>query len=123
MQTVSRQLLEPPRLRTGPAAAGDSDRPARGGLNPAMTPKPFQISRRSFLRDCTLTAAATGLPLWFVERELAAATPAAGPSGPNDRPGIGLVGRIGRLEQITVFPPAGLHGGPFPSRPVPYGLN
>lgn len=55
--------------------------------------KPFQISRRSFIRNCTLTAAATGLPLWFVERELAnAAEPAPKPLGPNDRPGIALVG-------------------------------
>ena len=35
--------------------------------------KPFQISRRSFLRRCSATAAATGLPLWFVERQLALA--------------------------------------------------
>jgi predicted dehydrogenase len=55
--------------------------------------KPFQISRRSFLATCTATAAATGLPLWFVERELAhAAEPARKPLGPNDRPGIALVG-------------------------------
>jgi hypothetical protein len=40
--------------------------------------KSFQISRRSFLNRCALTAAATGLPLWFVERELAlAAEPVA----------------------------------------------
>ncbi len=57
-----------------------------------MTPKPFYVSRRSFLRTCTATVAATGLPLWFVERELAAATPAAKSSGPNDRPGIALIG-------------------------------
>lgn len=57
-----------------------------------MTPKPFYVSRRSFLRTCTVTAAATGLPLWFVERELSAAEPAAQPPGPNDRPGIGLIG-------------------------------
>lgn len=57
-----------------------------------MTPKPFYVSRRSFLRTCTVTAAATGLPLWFVERELSAAEPAAQPTGPNDRPGIGLIG-------------------------------
>lgn len=57
-----------------------------------MTPKPFQISRRSFLRTCTVTAAATGLPLWFVERELTAAEPAPKPPGPNDRPGIALIG-------------------------------
>ena len=55
--------------------------------------KPFQISRRSFLATCTATAAATGLPMWFVDRDLAAAAePAPKPPGPNDRPGIALVG-------------------------------
>jgi len=55
--------------------------------------KPFHVSRRSFLTTCTATAAATGLPLWFLERELsAAAEPAPKPPGPNDRPGIALVG-------------------------------
>jgi len=35
---------------------------------------PFEISRRTFLKRCTMLAAATGLPLWFVQRqELAAA--------------------------------------------------
>ena len=54
---------------------------------------PFQISRRSFLSTCTATVAATGLPLWFVERELAAAAePTPKPPGPNDRPGIALIG-------------------------------
>lgn len=38
------------------------------------------------------TAAATGLPAWFIERELSAAEPARKPPGPNDRPGIALVG-------------------------------
>ena len=57
-------------------------------------PKTFQISRRSFLQRCTLTAAATGLPLWFVERELArAAEQSATPSAsPNSRPGLALIG-------------------------------
>jgi predicted dehydrogenase len=55
-------------------------------------PPSFQISRRSFLRRCTATAAATGLPLWFVERELALAAEPAKPLSPNDRPSIGLVG-------------------------------
>ncbi len=32
--------------------------------------KPFQISRRSFLKTASVAAAATGLPLWFLEREL-----------------------------------------------------
>lgn len=55
--------------------------------------KPFQISRRSFLNRCALTAAATGLPLWFVERELAlAAEPVAKTVSPNDRPGVALIG-------------------------------
>lgn len=53
-----------------------------------------QISRRTFLRRCAATAAATGLPTWFVARELAEAAeqqPAAQPS-PNDRPNIALIG-------------------------------
>jgi predicted dehydrogenase len=55
-------------------------------------PKPFHISRRSFLRRCSLAAAATGLPLWFVQRELAAAEVVSPISSPNDRPGLGLIG-------------------------------
>jgi predicted dehydrogenase len=59
-------------------------------------PSPFQISRRSFLSRCTAAAAATGLPLWFVQEQLAAAAEAAtnAPAlpSPNDRPGIALVG-------------------------------
>jgi predicted dehydrogenase len=53
----------------------------------------MRFSRRSFLATCISTAAATGLPLWFVQRELAAAEPVAPklPS-PNDRPGIALIG-------------------------------
>jgi predicted dehydrogenase len=31
--------------------------------------------------------------------------------------------RLGKLRQITVWLPAGLHGGPFASSPVPPGLN
>jgi predicted dehydrogenase len=52
------------------------------------------ISRRTFLNHCTAVAAATGLPLWFVERELSASaqTPAATTPSPNDRPGIALIG-------------------------------
>jgi predicted dehydrogenase len=57
--------------------------------------KRIQISRRSFLRRTTATAAATGLPLWFIDRELArAAEPAKSPSA-NDRPGIALIGSGG----------------------------
>jgi predicted dehydrogenase len=52
----------------------------------------FQISRRSFLKSCLATSASTGLPLWFLERDQAMAAPADPPTGPNDRPGIALVG-------------------------------
>jgi predicted dehydrogenase len=52
----------------------------------------FNISRRSFLRKCSLTAAATGLPLWFLEREMDLAASEPKPLSPNDRPGIALVG-------------------------------
>ncbi|MGC3958333.1 MAG: Gfo/Idh/MocA family oxidoreductase [Verrucomicrobiota bacterium] len=55
--------------------------------------KPFQISRRSFLNRCAVTAAVTGLPLWFVERELALAVePVVKPASPNERPGVALIG-------------------------------
>jgi len=54
--------------------------------------KKFYISRRSFLARCSLAAAATGLPLWFVERELSAAETTKPISSPNDRPGVGLIG-------------------------------
>jgi predicted dehydrogenase len=56
-----------------------------------------QISRRSFLKTCSVTAAATGLPLWFLERELAEAAEHAAriPPAPNDRPNIALIGSGG----------------------------
>jgi predicted dehydrogenase len=56
--------------------------------------KPFQISRRSFLRKSAATAAATGVPLWFLERELARAAdqPNSTPRSANDRPGLALIG-------------------------------
>ncbi len=55
--------------------------------------KLFHISRRSFIRRVSTTAAATGLPLWFVERELARAEePAKKVSSPNERPLIALIG-------------------------------
>jgi predicted dehydrogenase len=56
-----------------------------------MSEKPFQISRRTFLKTCSVTAAASGLPLWFLEREAATAA-AAKPPAANDRPGVGLIG-------------------------------
>ncbi len=52
----------------------------------------FYISRRSFLKGCTATAAATGLPFWFIERELIAASRTSRKLSPNDRPAIGLIG-------------------------------
>jgi predicted dehydrogenase len=58
----------------------------------AQTIKPFYISRRSFLRACSLGAAASGLPLWFFEQKLEAASGSRGPVSANDRPGIALVG-------------------------------
>ena len=56
--------------------------------------KSFHISRRSFLQRSTLAAAAAGLPLWFVQRELDAAetSVAAVVTSPNERPGIALIG-------------------------------
>ncbi len=56
-----------------------------------MTNKPFNINRRGFLKTAAAVSAATGMPLWFLEQERAvAATPK--PLGPNDKPGIALVG-------------------------------
>jgi predicted dehydrogenase len=57
-----------------------------------MNSKAFHISRRQFLKTSAVVAAATGLPGWFLERELATAAPAPKRPGPNDRPGIALVG-------------------------------
>jgi len=54
--------------------------------------KNFYVSRRSFLTRCSLAAAATGLPLWFVERQLSAAETVKPVTSPNDRPGVGLIG-------------------------------
>jgi predicted dehydrogenase len=65
----------------------------QAGLFDSQMTKSFQISRRSFIARCTATAAATGLPLWFVQREMAsAAEPVATPSSANDRPGIAIIG-------------------------------
>jgi predicted dehydrogenase len=62
-------------------------------MNPSSsTNASFNISRRSFLKVCSVTAAATGLPLWFVQGDLRAASTRGKPLGPNDRAGIALVG-------------------------------
>lgn len=59
--------------------------------------KRIQISRRSFLRRASATAAITGLPLWFVERELARAEePAKETKSPNERPNFALIGAGGQ---------------------------
>jgi predicted dehydrogenase len=65
--------------------------PPRSGILSADR-TPFQISRRSFLKRCSVVAAMTGLPLWMVERDLAAAAEPAKTLSPNDRPGIALIG-------------------------------
>ena len=57
-----------------------------------MNPKHFYVSRRRFLKTSAAVAAATGLPAWFLERERAEAATPRKPLGPNDRPGIALVG-------------------------------
>lgn len=60
-----------------------------------LLPQSVQISRRSFVRRCSVLAASTGLPAWFIERQLLAAQPAPRILSPNDRPGIALVGSGG----------------------------
>jgi predicted dehydrogenase len=54
-------------------------------------PQPFNVTRRRFLQNCAVVAAATGLPLWAVEQQAAAGPQPKRPS-PNDRPGIALIG-------------------------------
>jgi predicted dehydrogenase len=56
-----------------------------------MNTKSFYISRRSFLKRCSIAGAAAGLPAWFIERDLAQAATTR-TLGPNDRPAIALVG-------------------------------
>lgn len=54
----------------------------------------MQITRRTFLRRCTIAAAATGLPLWFVKRQLAEAADQASRTSiaRADRLNIALIG-------------------------------
>ena len=64
--------------------------------------KSFHVSRRSFLKRCSVVAAMTGLPLWFVERQLAAAEePSKKRPGPNDRPAVALIGCGGQGTNDT----------------------
>ena len=57
------------------------------------------ISRRHVLKSGLALGAAAGLPAWFAEEVLAQAAPAK-PKGPNDTPGIALVGCGGRGRAI-----------------------
>lgn len=63
--------------------------------------KSFHVSRRSFLKRCGALAATTGLPWWFLERELAAAETSRKAPAANDRPGIALVGCGGQGTRDT----------------------
>lgn len=51
----------------------------------------FRVTRRSFLKTTAAFAASTGLPLWFAEQTLDAAT-SAPKLGPNDKPNVALIG-------------------------------
>ena len=63
--------------------------------------KILNVSRRTFLRDCAAVAAVTGLPRWFVERELGAAPQVSRVASPNDRPGVALIGCGGQGRADT----------------------
>ena len=52
----------------------------------------FHISRRAFIKRCSVLATTAGLPLWFVERRLLSAQAQPKALSANDRPGIALVG-------------------------------
>jgi predicted dehydrogenase len=56
-----------------------------------MTGRHSFPSRRAFLKTTVAFAASTGLPLWFAEQTLDAATPAS-KLGPNDKPNLALIG-------------------------------
>lgn len=76
---------------TSPRSSGPRDR-----AEPTAT---FHISRRSFLKRCTTLAAMTGLPLWFVERQLLAAETPVRKLSPNDRPRIASIG-LGGMGKV-----------------------
>lgn len=52
----------------------------------------MHVSRRRFLRQVAVIAAATGLPSWFIERQMAYGATPKRKLSPNDRPGIALIG-------------------------------
>jgi predicted dehydrogenase len=55
-------------------------------------PTPFQIHRRRFLQTTAAITAASGVPAWFLELERAHGAQPTKPLGPNERPGVALVG-------------------------------
>lgn len=57
---------------------------------PRHAPNP-RLPRRAFLKTASAFAASAGLPLWFAEETLDAATPPP-PPGPNDKPNVALIG-------------------------------
>lgn len=57
-----------------------------------MSIGPTSTSRRAFLKTATGIAAASSLPVWFVERCLAQEAPRPAARGPNEQLRIGLVG-------------------------------
>ncbi len=60
--------------------------------SPSASSASFTISRRAFLKRCSMIAAVTGLPLWFVERQQLAAAEVTPVTSPNSRPGVVLIG-------------------------------
>ena len=65
---------------------------------PSFNAPLVNLPRRHFLRQCALVVAATGLPAWFVEQQMARAAEAATPArrlSANDRPGVAVVGTGG----------------------------
>ena len=69
-----------------------SPEPSSSRSTSAYNAPTFQVSRRRFLHRCAMAAAATGLPLWFVERQMARAAENPARPSANDRPAVALVG-------------------------------